>query len=1310
MVVGAVALIATGVGAAAGAGWIGAAAGSSAAAAGAVTSATIAATATTVASFASAAAIGLSLGAAATYNRPPLTGSQTTFNSDPSAGIPYLMGRTFNAGNIVYWDTNDTTDKGDNDRQTFVAVISGAGPIEEIENFYCDQVVVPFGGTGAALGFYSGWMWQKTQLGQTPEPAALSIPADPIVPPGWTSAHKLSGYAAAMWRMRFDTKGKKFTNGTPKPGWLAKGVKVYDPRLDSTYPGGSGSCRALDESTYVWSENPYLHGLTWCLGRWQNGIRILGIGALLACIDVPAFVEGANVADLNNWKIGGVAYSTDNKWETLVSMLQAGAGEPMPLGAKISCFVNAPKVSLDTITIGDLSGTVSNQTTQARRDRLNGIIPRYRSEDHFWEVVSAAPVRVPEYVEFDGGERTKEADYQFVQNVDQAATLARYGIENSREFGPITMPLRPRWIGYKPGDAVTVTIPEVGLNGQKVLLTNRDIDAATGCPVFTARSETDAKHPYALGQTTDAPPTPTVTGPPLVPVPDDGTWTIEATSITDGENTLPALAIEGAIDSTSADAVVFEYRLWFDGQDDDDGWIAAGIEPPETTAKIIGGVLPATVYEAAVSYRRQGVVGARSILGPVTTDALVLQAITAIADDGILDRGEKPAVVKEYQALITEQSGIDARATAQGITTEKTGYDNAVTALTSYLTGLSPAYNDYDQDTAITRATFISKFNDVYLARQALLNQIDKLGYDGGQQALNQIATIVADNVLDKSEKPEVVRQFSAIIVEQGGIDIQAAALGITTEKTTYDAAILALTTYLTGLSPAYNNYTADTNVTRTTFITKFNDVYTARQAVINKMAGVNAAAAAAAQADATASLSQITTIVTDSILDKSEKPEIVRQYNAITAEQSGIDAQATAYGIITEKSTYDSAVSALTTYLGGLSPAYNSYTTDTTIVRATFITKFNDVYTSRQALLNKIAELASNKRNVTGGGNRVPFSRFETGWATYWGNLFNPSGVVTGLAAGTSLNRRYLQASITASAGGQTPSLGSLAPGFFPVTAGERLAIQTAMETTGVMSGTHSLVIHYYNSAGAQVSAPTVASTSGLKSWGTILGGFDTAPAGAVKGQLEIYFGSASAGAGTATVIEPMVTQASQDQTLLPAFSPGPNANDGATIGAPTGTPVGSITASDVDSTINSGGGVANDKVSTPAIINNAVSQTTMQTMGGTLTGSGAYAFQDAISYSLVMPYAGDAIFVGDLGQGYSSGVLPQAWEVRVTVDGTAIRTKGGAGWGTDSASIGCAKTALTAGMHTVKLQWRGDNANLSLLTATLSITAPMK
>lgn len=103
-----------------------------------------------------------------------------------------------------------------------------------------------------------------------------------------------------------------------------------------------------------------------------------------------------------------------------------------------------------------------------------------------------------------------------------------------------------------------------------------------------------------------------------------------------------------------------------------------------------------------------------------------------------------------------------------------------------------------------------------------------------------------------------------------------------------------------------------------------------------------------------------------DGVLTAGEKPPVVLDVAAITSEQAGIDAQASATGFATPcataKAAYDAAVSALTTYLGTLTTptAWNVLTGDTTIVGATFRTKFGDVYATRQALLNAIAATAA--------------------------------------------------------------------------------------------------------------------------------------------------------------------------------------------------------------------------------------------------------------------------------------------------------------------------------------------------------------
>jgi hypothetical protein len=621
LVVGAVALVATGVGAAAGLGAFGAGVTATTGTVLGVTTATIGA----VASAASLGALALSTAGSLTAAKASsaVSGNPEQFAADPNAFIAYLIGRTATAGNIVWRRDWDTADKGDNDRRTFVVDL-GLGPIQGIEAFQADQVTVAFNGAGQAGGGFNGFMWQQTQIGACPEPAALTFGTGAGTPPGWTPQHKLSGHAAASWTLRFDTKGKHYQNGTPAPRWIVQGAKVYDPRLDSTYPGGVGPCRALNEATYVYSECPYLHALTWALGRWQNGKRVIGIGAPIAAIDVAAFVEGANVSDVNGWKAGGVVYSGDGKWDVMKRILQAGMGEPMALGAKISCFVNAPKVVLDTITSGDIVGSASVAATQSRRDRFNTGIGRYRSEAHNWATVSSDPIAVATHVAEDGGPRTKELDYPLIQVLDQVGTAIRYDIENAREFGPITLPLKLRWMGYKPGDCLAVQDNELGLNGQPVLILNRDVEPSSGTTTLTARSETNAKHPFALGQTAVAPPTPGVTGPPLPPVPGAPAWAITATSIVIDGTVLPALVVEGGVDSAVADAIVFEYRMALPGQAGDLGWIGGGIEPPQTKRKVFEGVRPATSYEVAVSYRRNGQIGTRLIIGPVTIGMLAI--------------------------------------------------------------------------------------------------------------------------------------------------------------------------------------------------------------------------------------------------------------------------------------------------------------------------------------------------------------------------------------------------------------------------------------------------------------------------------------------------------------------------------------------------------------------------------------------------------------------------------------------------------------------------------------------------------------
>lgn len=86
---------------------------------------------------------------------------------------------------------------------------------------------------------------------------ATSQTADPMlrasVASEWTTAHKLNGITYIAASYEYDTKA--MFKSVPQLTVVVKGQKVYDPRLDSTVTGGSGSQDLSDPSTYAWNDN-----------------------------------------------------------------------------------------------------------------------------------------------------------------------------------------------------------------------------------------------------------------------------------------------------------------------------------------------------------------------------------------------------------------------------------------------------------------------------------------------------------------------------------------------------------------------------------------------------------------------------------------------------------------------------------------------------------------------------------------------------------------------------------------------------------------------------------------------------------------------------------------------------------------------------------------------------------------------------------------------------------------------------------------------------------------------------------------------
>lgn len=426
-------------------------------------------------------------------------GDPIDYKANPTLPIPILFGRTASGGYQVHLST---TDDADHRYLHHFIVHSGGGPVDSFVKFYADSVEVTFDGSEEAIGSpFVEYMYLQNNVGSQSS-SWLSPPSGSMGladVPEWTTSHVLSGFACSRWALKW--KADRYAFGPPKPLWVIQGVALYDPRQDSGVSGGSGSQDNGDQSTWVYDDNPACGAISWCLGYRHNDILTIGLGAPIDAIDHESFQEAAEVCDDNGWTFGCILTTADSKWDNLSVIAQAGAMQIIRSGAKISCIVQTPRVSLYTLTGADLVGEISVAGTVRRRDRVNTVNYEWRDESLDWAMKTTGPIEVSAFVTEDGETRSKGISYFAVQNETQGAQLAAYAIYDSRERAPITFTVKPYYQGLKPGDVITLNEPEVGLSSQDLLILARERDPSTGLVTLTARTETTAKHAAALAMT-----------------------------------------------------------------------------------------------------------------------------------------------------------------------------------------------------------------------------------------------------------------------------------------------------------------------------------------------------------------------------------------------------------------------------------------------------------------------------------------------------------------------------------------------------------------------------------------------------------------------------------------------------------------------------------------------------------------------------------------------------------------------------------------------------------------------------------------
>lgn len=256
-------------------------------------------------------------------------------------------------------------------------------------------------------------------------------------------------------------------------------------------------------------------------------------------------------------------------------------------------------------------------------------------------------------------------------------------------------------------------------------------------------------------------------------------------------------------------------------------------------------------------------------------------AIASILSDNVLSAFEKPSERSRWNDIANEKSGITSQANTYGISTELTNYNNAFQSLATYLnngttwsTGVPIWLADasLSTDTVIVGSTYRTNWNNYFSTRQTLLNAIyakAKTLADAAQTqantattnaaaaqatantadtnatiALNHISDLVSDNILSAVEKPAQFTEWEQAVSDKNLYDSEAITYNISTEKTDYDNAFIALANYLngdttwtSGTTPLwFQDLSTNTTIVGDTYRSTWLSYYKSRGLLLNKI------------------------------------------------------------------------------------------------------------------------------------------------------------------------------------------------------------------------------------------------------------------------------------------------------------------------------------------------------------------------------------------------------------------------------------------------------------------------------------------
>ena len=395
-----------------------------------------------------------------------------------NAHIPVVYGTRKVGGNVVFLETS-----GADNQYLYMAIILSEGEISSVDTLFVNDQQVTLSGaltdgtqrtvSSSDSNFFdtensNSLITVEAHLGTDTQTASSLLDERQ----SWTSDHRLRGLAYLA--LKFEWNADKF-GSLPTVQAIIKGKKVYNPNLDTTVTGGSGSHRKDTSSTWAYSDNPILQMLDYL----RNDRFGMGITNSYFDSNFADWQTASDVCDTNITPFSGasqidlmdshIVVDTSKKAIDNVKEFVKGSRSYLNFsGGKYNILVETTGTASISLTedniIGGIQINSKNKNSRYNRVIVNFINPNknYQADSAQFPPVDETGLATADTFDTmkteDGGILLEgRFDFPMLTNVHQAQEMAEIILRRSRTSLDVSIKADATALDLSIGDLVNIT-------------------------------------------------------------------------------------------------------------------------------------------------------------------------------------------------------------------------------------------------------------------------------------------------------------------------------------------------------------------------------------------------------------------------------------------------------------------------------------------------------------------------------------------------------------------------------------------------------------------------------------------------------------------------------------------------------------------------------------------------------------------------------------------------------------------------------------------------------------------------------------